>query len=526
MSVSVYPVSHLNTRLTMYGLSSEAKNYEYFRCVFYQNGSQILNYKESVNYAAYSFYFEFSNASYLGYNWFSPATEYSVTVYGKINGVEETIGSNSFTTDSISPPTGTISPTVYPTMKNQGSFGNCVAMSLSTAMEIFKSKAMGYSTSYENFSVSYIYGSDGGTGEYMMFREAIHNCINHGSPRWELVTTSFPDSLSKAASVAIFNSKTSLAITNAGKQKLTYYTSTDFYDCNAVQNAISTHGCFMFNFAIPNNFYSVGSDGIVPQPGGGWSGQNHSMALIGLTTINSKKYWIGHNSWGAGWGINGLCYVPYDWGCGVQSPYGSSNTSAPTSWTLDCYAIQSIGTSTANPAAPTGLSAVQVNKTTAINTSWSTNSSVLIYARKKGTTGWFPKPSYGSPFNGTSGQITMDANDTTYEIMSIAISDGLLSRQSSIFEIRITSTNAFAWDVAKTVGSNVITAAEWNKLIQHIVARRGSFAATSAVVGGSLSAAMYNQLISGMGVGPSYNVSVGQAVTAAKLNLLVTLANS
>ena len=39
-------------------------------------------------------------------------------------------------------------------------------------------------------------------------------------------------------------------------------------------------------------------------------------------------------------------------------------------------------------------------------------------------------------------------------------------------------------------------------------------------------AAMYNQLISGMGASSSYLVSAGDAITAAKLNSLVTLANS
>ena len=91
--------------------------------------------------------------------------------------------------------------------------------------------------------------------------------------------------------------------------------------------------------------------------------------------------------------------------------------------------------------------------------------------------------------------------------------------------VTVAETN-FAWDVPKTVGSSEITATEWNKLILYIANKVGSFTVTYATVGTSLSATMYNQLINGMGAGSSYLVAAGQAITAAKLNLLVTLANN
>ena len=84
----------------------------------------------------------------------------------------------------------------------------------------------------------------------------------------------------------------------------------------------------------------------------------------------------------------------------------------------------------------------------------------------------------------------------------------------------------FSWDVPKTVGSSTITAAEWVKLIYFIENKRGSFDCDYPVAGQTVSALMYNQLIIGMGASSSYLVSAGQAITAAKLNLLVTLANS
>ena len=90
-----------------------------------------------------------------------------------------------------------------------------------------------------------------------------------------------------------------------------------------------------------------------------------------------------------------------------------------------------------------------------------------------------------------------------------------------------TRTAGFAWDVAKVPGSNTITAAEWLKLQNFINAQRPtpySFQYTPAV-GDSLSADIYNEMVTSMNAS-SYSVSKGQEVTAACLNLLVTLANS
>ena len=90
-----------------------------------------------------------------------------------------------------------------------------------------------------------------------------------------------------------------------------------------------------------------------------------------------------------------------------------------------------------------------------------------------------------------------------------------------------TRTARFAWDVAKVPGSNTITAAEWLKLQNFVNAQRPtpySFQYTPAV-GDSLSADIYNEMVTSMNAS-SYSVSKGQEITAACLNLLVTLANS
>lgn len=84
----------------------------------------------------------------------------------------------------------------------------------------------------------------------------------------------------------------------------------------------------------------------------------------------------------------------------------------------------------------------------------------------------------------------------------------------------------FSWDVPKTAGSSTITVNEWDRLIQFIIEKRGNFGVDYPAPGQSVSALKYNQLINGMGASSSYLVSAGQAITADRLNLLVTLANN
>lgn len=85
---------------------------------------------------------------------------------------------------------------------------------------------------------------------------------------------------------------------------------------------------------------------------------------------------------------------------------------------------------------------------------------------------------------------------------------------------------SFSWDVPKTVGSSTITVSEWDRLINFITNKVGNFDVDYPLPGDTLSALKYNQLINGMGASSSYLVAPGQPITAAKLNLLVTLANN
>lgn len=330
---------------------------------------------------------------------------------------------------TFTPPTyGQIDP-IYTTIKEQGIYETCVANSLSTAMSIFKVKQTGIK---EDYSVGYIYGSDNRPNEeYMYFEEAIQKCQSYGSPRWELYIGVQQDNLFKAAAVETFNSKRSdtIMVQNAYKQRFGNYELVNFYDCDRVAYYINTYGYFMFNFKIPDNFYTD-ENGIVLQPeatstfdnnnevGGSsqYSNANHSMALIGLTEIDGVPYWIAQNSWGESWGQSGLCFLPCDWG------YDSSEY-----WALESYGITpGSGYTNNNPTAPYNLS---VSKSDSLKRtlSWQseeTGAQYIVLSRETGTAQWFREDVI------TDISIVIDVDsDTDYDFMVITMKNYYCSSQ-------------------------------------------------------------------------------------------------
>lgn len=433
--------------------------------------------KSEDEFTSFRFTFE---AGLLGENWFSPGCTYSVELECYYNGTGYSLPRVSFSTDPIEPPNvDSINPKVYPFLKHQEipdgegwtEAGNCVAQSISTAMEIFQYSATGKS---EQYSISYIFGADGRTKDDMFFEEAVELAKSHGSPRWELAYGDYPDNLSKAASVDLFNNSDALTNTNALNQAFTGYENVDFYDTEAVASYISEHGYFMMNFRIPENFYNLmyGGDGIVPQPDT-YSGENHSIALIGLTVKNGKKHWIAQNSWGRYWGDGGRCYIPYDWGSGVLAPTDAANDGS-SSWTMDCYAVWNDKELKANTYRPKITGAVQVGNQKLIRVSWSGdefNDTYIVYARKEYTDVWHKKT------------IVLDTEAIVeveeygdYEIMIIGLSgaERLCSPQSKVAEVKVyeekTRPNNFSWIRTKLPGINfVLTANEWNLLCDRII---------------------------------------------------------
>lgn len=488
-TVNVLSITHRDAHISVDNLPHPRSEYQKFVIRIKQNDVQIFRDTIKFDDDYDNFFYSLMNPDYLGNNMFSPDCTYVAYVDCWYDGDYETL-SYEFTTESITEPScGNISPSVYAAVRDQGDYETCVADSLACAMDIFKLNET--DVKYENFSTAYIYGSDESNSEGMLFEEAVDLCIDYGSPRWEIHSGTFPDSMWKDDAVTLFQNANDIVIENATKQCFKKkWVNIDFYDCDSVADAISETGYFMFNFRVPNNFYGideggeVDSDGIIPQPRGGYSRINHSMALIGLTTINGKRYWEAQNSWGEDWGNGGRCFIPYDWGRGVQSPIEDGDNYGATSWTCECYAVYpGAGYTNDNPS-ETEISecVLDENEDRLVNMSWDnagTDVEYIILARKKGTERWWVKP-IDDNITTTDLSAKVEVNSYgTYEFMVIVIKNGYCSRQSDIITVVVTSeedlipTNftvnktyrklSFSWEGCETAtGFNVLLTRNWD----------------------------------------------------------------
>ena len=431
-TVTIENITFSGCTIKINGLQEAADLYDKFVYEIYQNNSLVFNCDYIFSSMSKNPRLILENDSYLGYNYLSPNCDYEVRVACHHQGIKYPLTPVSFSTPSISPPTGSIAPSIYVPVRDQGQTGSCVAESLACGMDIFKAKNTGIT--YEKFSASFIYGSDEDSSGYgMYYEDAVNNCQLYGSPRYEIFTGKMPEQITKREAVAMYHSADSLVRNNATGQKVNGGLNIDFYDCNAVKNCIATYGCFMFTFRVPNNFDQVNSSGIIPQPNW-WRGDGHMLVLIGLTTIGGKKYWIAQNSWGDWWGDGGRCFIPYDWGCRVQAP--TSGGSSPTSWTTESYSVRGDYFSGGNPNKPCNLTAQQmgVEKTASLN--WSCSSSAdsyVVLARAKYTNRWYRKVVVSSK---TATVPLDDYNE--YEFIIIAMLNNLCSDVSAVVTVNIT----------------------------------------------------------------------------------------
>lgn len=72
----------------------------------------------------------------------------------------------------------------------------------------------------------------------------------------------------------------------------------------------SSSSAVLVSVGIDDAFRSVGSDGIMEENHGAFQ-DGHMMLVLGWKMINRQPYFICQNSWGAGWGDNGLVYIPF-----------------------------------------------------------------------------------------------------------------------------------------------------------------------------------------------------------------------
>ena len=103
-------------------------------------------------------------------------------------------------------------------------------------------------------------------------------------------------------------------VTDAGKAKSTSTASVSA-DTNDIKTAVSTPLPVVFSFEVYSNYDSVGSDGLIPMPGGSDVG-GHDNVVVGYSdTVSnvdgSKGAFLVRNSWGTSWGMAGYGWMPY-----------------------------------------------------------------------------------------------------------------------------------------------------------------------------------------------------------------------
>jgi hypothetical protein len=456
-----------------------------------------------------------------------------------------------FTTLAPTAPTITsIAPGVYTPIKYQR-YGSCVAMSLSTIMERNKAiadYAATGATDYETFSARYIFGSDNLPNLDAMYTLAtIKSCVSTGAPRWELLDNRYGDDIPKADAVTLYNSASSIIRTNAAHQKFTGYNEIDFYNGNAVANAIQQYGSVLMTLQTPNNLRDRehwDGNGLVEQPDT-YANSGHAMVLIGLTRINNKAYWIAHNSWGRVNGDNGLFYVPYDWGAGCPSPVADLTFVDTAAWITTCYVIYKNNVSTANPSKPTNVQAPRTGEKTATVTWNSVGSGMTYYVMAQPHNLWDESSAYvesgglwwwifapwiswwiKATTTSLSASLTFDTADAV-DVMVIAMDSSGRMSMPTIVPVGV-KPDAWMWYPQIYAGATIaIAAAHWNAFTSRINEWRAykglsSYSFTQVSSGQAISATIVNQARSAIqGIGTGVGTGVTQAVTGQPLQAAI-----
>lgn len=387
---------------------------------------------------------------------FMPGATYKVKVKCTVGGSLVEFGSVNFQgPEGIAPPLTAITP-LSPTIRNQIIYGNCVAMTLATAMDVGKMKS--YGSEFENYSASYIYGNGlaGADESGMPFVGTISQVMVDGSPRVDIANNkaSIPlDTMSVADSVTLHNNIPAYAAQNALKQKFVTPEAFDFYDAAKIHSYLQTYGCVAIAFCYPYGFNSLsGPSSIMPPPTNGYEGV-HAALITGATVISGKLHWIVQNSWGTGWGDGGKFYIPWD--------YGRNSTYTANYWIYEAAKVP-MTVSNTHPSEVTNVQGTKISATQATITWQSSNPAGTYYLVLAATSGsnqyWFK----GRTTN-KSLLINLD-QERPYDIKVIA--EDTSYRYSKGTVATYVHGVGFQWSFPVNVGEEIkITAAEYNALI-------------------------------------------------------------
>ena len=91
-------------------------------------------------------------------------------------------------------------------------------------------------------------------------------------------------------------------------------------DLDAMREALAAGLPIIFGLKLTQAFFSPPASGLIatPDPADPQSASHglHAMLMVGYS--DRQRVFIVRNSWGAGWGAGGYCYLPYDYGANAS----------------------------------------------------------------------------------------------------------------------------------------------------------------------------------------------------------------
>lgn len=208
---------------------------------------------------------------------------------------------------------------IKPTIYDQGRTSMCGAFALAALKEVHELKERGERT---RFSPGYLYGiRDGGyEGEGVYIKQILATLRKFGTCRFE----DFPMIDTYENIKANLTPKVTDIAPYAVLNGIKNYFRIDKYKVEAIQTAIMNDGGVIVGVNVFNSFFYPVNGVIQNTKPGEQSYGGHIMMIYGWKVIDGRIYWITANSWGTGWGDQGVCYIPVDY-LPIYEVYGATD---------------------------------------------------------------------------------------------------------------------------------------------------------------------------------------------------------
>lgn len=228
------------------------------------------------------------------YTWIPDLPDHRDYRYSKLIREKLTLPSSIDLRDNCSP------------VEDQGNLGSCTSNALAGLLEY---NEIVYKQNFIDLSRLFIYYNERlieHTVRYdsgAMLRDGVKSLVEYGvcsEGEWPYVITKYKTKPTKQC------------YTDAKSHTISSYYRIDTLD--EMRHALANKNPFAFGFTVYDSFESneVSKTGTVPMPSssekvlGG-----HAVCAVGYD--DTKSRFIVRNSWGANWGMNGYCTMPYDY---------------------------------------------------------------------------------------------------------------------------------------------------------------------------------------------------------------------